>query len=753
MRIRKNAVFKRLSVWIWVSVFIVGNLCPQTVFCVQAEERTVQEEETTQEEKSTQEEKTTQEEGTTESVKARAGQETAISEEAVDSEDEENVQEGTDKEEKTEESKDTEEKSEQKDDSTVSEQSQKTESKDESSEATTKKSEETILSKEEVRKYLQLDREYGFGTLQKNIFTAGTASEKNGKAAATVEDGSSVAVALNPDLNTVLSKTGSYVLGVDTNPDFNSCWNVVALTRSGLSVSSTYKNTFYKNVYTYLEQNNWVLSKTKYSEYSKLIVAMTAIGKDAQDIGGHNLLAYLSDFSNVKKQGMNGPIWALIALNSHSSYSIPTDSSASEQTTEDGLVSYLLEKKISTGGWSLDGSKADADITGMTIQALAPYYNSRADVKSAIDQALVYLSDSQLSDGGYANSDGSENAETVAQVVVALTSLGIDPSQDDRFIKSGKWPMTALFQFYLSQGGFSHQIGDSADTLATAQGMYAASAYRRLLDGKTSLYDMSDISLTSGEKIEVKQTEATTSAGVKETSGTSVSLKVAVKQLTVNYTSISVIKGKTKNLKVVVSPASATNKSVKWKSSNTKVATVTQKGVVKGVKTGSALITVTAKDGSGVSTTCKVSVLDTSSGSVSTTTTTTTSTTAVSGSTKKLGTTITKTLGTASTKTLGNASATSSGNNSQTGDSSEGGWSFGGADYVPETSSGDGVGTEEFVPFSSTEAEKRWSDKTIKLEIPLGAVFYSIVGAVGLLVIEGLIWFIRKKRKEKVITK
>ena len=174
---------------------------------------------------------------------------------------------------------------------------------------------------------------------------------------------------LNPSVDTVLNSVRSYMLSVDTDPDYNSIWNVIGLTRSGLSVPSSYIQTFYENIYAYLVENDWVLTRTKYSDYSKLIVGLTAIGKDAQNIGGHNLLAYLSDFTDVKRQGFNGPIWALIALNSHPSYTIPTDASAQEQTTEEGLITYLLNGETAYGGWTLAGTEPDADITGMTIQA------------------------------------------------------------------------------------------------------------------------------------------------------------------------------------------------------------------------------------------------------------------------------------------------------------------------------------------------------------------------------------------------
>ena len=116
------------------------------------------------------------------------------------------------------------------------------------------------------------------------------------------------------------------------------------------------------------------MHKVKYTEYSRAIIGLTSIGKDPRNVAGYDLTSYLSDFNNVKKQGLNGPIFALIALNTHN-YEIVKDDNASVQTTRDMLVDYILDKEISTGGWALSGSKADPDMTAMALQALAPYKN------------------------------------------------------------------------------------------------------------------------------------------------------------------------------------------------------------------------------------------------------------------------------------------------------------------------------------------------------------------------------------------
>ena len=105
---------------------------------------------------------------------------------------------------------------------------------------------------------------------------------------------------------------------------------------------------------------------------------------------------------------------------------------------------------------------------------------------------------------------------------------------------------------------------------------------------------------------------ATITCTAKDGSGVKATCKITVKQpvtkITLSKTSLSIVKGKTFALKATATPAAANNRAVTWKSSNTKVATVTSAGKVTAVGKGTATITCTAKDGSGVKATCKVTV-------------------------------------------------------------------------------------------------------------------------------------------------
>lgn len=289
-------------------------------------------------------------------------------------------------------------------------------------------------------------------------------------------------------------------------------WTVLSLARSGIKVPKKYYEDYYKRVEKTVKDAKGILHRMKFTEYSRVILALTAINKDVTDVGGYNLLSYLSDFDNVKKQGINGPIFALIAFDA-GNYDIPIDKKASVQTTRQGIIDFILDKEIhkgtsKAGGWALSGTDPDPDITFMAIQSLANYRDQK-EVKEAIDRALKIMSKKQLSTGGY-NSWGTENCESTAQAIVALTALGIDIDTDSRFIKTDKKGnkntlMDGMMQFYCKGGGFAHVnegydggggSGTGLNAMATDQGMYALDAYYRYINGKNKLYNMTDASQT-----------------------------------------------------------------------------------------------------------------------------------------------------------------------------------------------------------------------------------------------------------------
>ena len=292
-------------------------------------------------------------------------------------------------------------------------------------------------------------------------------------------------------LQEIYKTTGDFMATLGT-PTVNSTggeWMVIGLARSGRPVPAGY----YDNVVEYVKamaDANERLHRAKVTDNARVILALTAIGKDVTNVGGHNLLKGLDNMAYVQKQGINGPIFTLIALDSHN---YPTMG----DVTREKLIQVILDAQLPGGGWTLSGENADTDMTAMAIQALAPYYKTNETVKAAVDKALEALSALQQGDGGF-GSWGTVNSESCAQVIVALTALGIDPATDSRFVKNGSTVLGALAGFYVDGGGFKHTADGERNGMATEQGYYALAAYYRFVNGQTSLYDMSDVTIQTG---------------------------------------------------------------------------------------------------------------------------------------------------------------------------------------------------------------------------------------------------------------
>ena len=296
---------------------------------------------------------------------------------------------------------------------------------------------------------------------------------------------------LMANLDTIYKTTGDFMATLGT-PTVNSTggeWMVIGLARSGRTVPAGY----YDNVVEYVKAKadaNERLHPTKVTDNARVILALTAIGKDVTNVGGHNLLKGLDSMAYVQAQDINGPIFTLIALDSHN---YPTMG----DVTREKLIQVILDAQLNDGGWNLSAENADPDMTAMAIQALAPYYKTNETVKAAVDKALEALSALQRSDGGF-DSWGTVNSESCAQVIVALTALGIDPTADSRFVKNGHTVLDALAGFYVPGGGFRHTADGERNDMATEQGYYALAAYYRFANTQTRLYDMSDVTIQTG---------------------------------------------------------------------------------------------------------------------------------------------------------------------------------------------------------------------------------------------------------------
>ena len=275
-------------------------------------------------------------------------------------------------------------------------------------------------------------------------------------------------------------------------------WAVLGLARAGVELSDAYIQAYYDKVVAYVQKNmgaDGVLVDPEsrnptVTDNERIILALTAIGKDPANVGGKNLLAALQDrnimqVTNTSDTDINGLVFGLLALNSGN-------------YTQDSywLVQAILTQQNEDGSWSASADTkpvGDVDMTAMALQALAPYYNEGGDttVNAAVDKALQWLS-AKYKGTGYTS------AESCAQVVVALSALQLNANSDSSFVKTVDGaPISVLgdlLRYYLGKGqGFKHAAsGKTADQKATEQALYAMAAYERYCRRTNALYDMTD---------------------------------------------------------------------------------------------------------------------------------------------------------------------------------------------------------------------------------------------------------------------
>lgn len=298
----------------------------------------------------------------------------------------------------------------------------------------------------------------------------------------------------------------------DSDPD----WYAFALGRLGTEDNQAQ---YLSKLQEYVErcyQTGDGLSKQKATEWHRISLAVIACGGDPTSFGKDadgkpiNLIAdgtyHRKKTAPLGKQGLNGYIWALITLDARK-FAIPSDAG----DTREDMIENILAGQLPDGGFALSKSTADVDITAMAIQALAPYYTSKTQytftlscnneqvtrtVFEAVDAALAWLGTQQSDSGEFVN-QGRANAASICQVAAALSALGIHPESDERFIKGENTLWTALLRYQQTDGGFAQNIDADgrgvSNSMTCGQVLYTMAAWIRLKQGKTSLYDCTDM--------------------------------------------------------------------------------------------------------------------------------------------------------------------------------------------------------------------------------------------------------------------
>lgn len=275
-------------------------------------------------------------------------------------------------------------------------------------------------------------------------------------------------------------------------------WAVLGQARAKVPLSEAYIAAYYEKVVAYVKANigsDGILrapddkNTPVITDNERIVLALTAIGKDPANMGGENLLKALQNkdimkVTDTSNTDINGLVMGLLALNSRN-YTSDTS----------WLVQAVLEQQNEDGSWSASADKksvGDVDMTAMALQALAPYYKDGGNetVNTAVEKALNWLS------GKYQS--GYDSSESCAQVVIALSALNLDANTDARFTKTVEGKTLSvlgnLLQYRVAEnGGFKHQFADKAvNEMATEQALCAMAAYARFTEKANALYDMTD---------------------------------------------------------------------------------------------------------------------------------------------------------------------------------------------------------------------------------------------------------------------
>lgn len=362
-----------------------------------------------------------------------------------------------------------------------------------------------------------------------------------------------------PPIGFYINSSARYILETVTEPKMGSTfgeWSVMDLLRGMYTgydyinhIPNDYFEDYLEGIEEYVTDKNGVLDRNKSTEWSRLILALSALGYDIRNVAGHDFVSKLSEsYKFSHRQGINGPIWEIIALNTGGYELYPVENFPDIKNPDDintvgKMIDHILEKEITqtdgtVGGWSLMGKVPDTDITGMALQALASYYldetryeNTGAtasfeDFAMVVERGVLTLDRLQSPNGGY-YSTGSVNSEAITQAIVALTALDIDPLDDSielphvgetiDFLTDGEYEdgvytnnmIDALLTFWAPAsgsspevGGFKHVTagydggggsGTGVNAMATDQALYGLIAYDRFLENENPLYDMTDM--------------------------------------------------------------------------------------------------------------------------------------------------------------------------------------------------------------------------------------------------------------------
>ena len=122
--------------------------------------------------------------------------------------------------------------------------------------------------------------------------------------------GNAFAAVSDDTLTAAIEDTAEYIYETVKSPQVSSIggeWAVLGLARSGYEVPEEYYQDYYATVEAYVKACDGNLHEKKYTEYSRVIVALSAIGKDARSVAGYDLTKPWGTTTRPSGRGSTAP--------------------------------------------------------------------------------------------------------------------------------------------------------------------------------------------------------------------------------------------------------------------------------------------------------------------------------------------------------------------------------------------------------------------------------------------------------------
>ncbi len=301
-------------------------------------------------------------------------------------------------------------------------------------------------------------------------------------------------------------------------------------------------------------------------------------------------VSWSSSNSEIASVDENG----LVTAKQVGTATISAKSGAKEATLSITVISTLAE------AIALNRTTAALKVSG-TIQLTASF-----TPETTTDKSVTWVSSNE--DIATVNSEGLVTAHALGECEITATTADGSNKSATCHITVGAAPAESIS--IEPKGPFTLRIGETIQFNATVLPQDATDKSVSWMSQTGGVTIDANGLATAVAPVENNWISATNSAGQQDLVYITV-LPTLISSIDGVPQELSLKVNQTIKVQAVVNPVDATDKSLKWSSSNTAVATVDGNGNIIAVAMGETDITVTANDGSGVSATCKVTVVTT----------------------------------------------------------------------------------------------------------------------------------------------